>query len=157
MAEKKNICFDPQRYPDRANYILKQIKDAIENPHTEYKIEPSPDRNNNMFKSITGTMRDGGDIKEFKVEHKMPKTQSESERMYVMYNNIEFYSDWGNNVGFKINIIGLIDNFINNEYVYDMNSNSYVELPREMTWSDKLDNWLTRMKAGSTRKKQKTK
>ena len=153
MAEKsqKNVRFDPRRYPDRANYILKQIKDAIGNSHTKYEIEPSSDKNNNAFKSITGTMSDG---KTFKVEHIFPKTQSEIERLYVVYGNIEFVSEWDDLGGLKINIVGLIDSFINQEYVYDINSNTYVELPKEMTLTDKIDSWLTRMR---TQRKQKTK
>lgn len=154
MAEKsnKNIRFDPHRYPDRANYILKQIKDGLENSHTKYDIEPSSDRNSNAFKSITGTMADGTT---FKVEHIAPKTQSESEKMYVAYGNVEFYSEW-EGMGFKINIVGLIDAFISQQYVYDMNSNRYVQLPKEMTITDKIDHFLTRLRAPKI-KKQKTK
>lgn len=153
MAEKsKNIRFDPERYLDRANYILKQIKDAIDNSHTKYEIEPSADKNDNSFKSITGTMTDG---KEFQVIHIKPKNQGEREELYVRYNNVEFYADW--HAVFKINIVGMIDNFINDEYVYDMNSNSYVALPRELSWSDKLDSWLTARKTRRQQQQQKTK
>ena len=153
MAEKsnKNVRFDPERYLDRANYILKQIKDAIENSHTKYEIEPSADKNDNAFKSITGTMTDG---KDFQVVHIKPKNQGDKEELYVRYNNVEFYADW--HAVFKINIVGLIDNFINNEYVYDMNSNTYVELPKEMTFADRIDNWLTSRKA-RRQQQQKTK
>jgi len=153
MAEKsnKNVRFDPHRYPDRANYILKQIKDAIEDSRTKYEIEPSSDRNSNTFKSFSGTMSDG---KKFKVEHITTRTQSETEKLYVMYDNVEFSSDW-EGMGFKINIIGLIDSLITRDYVYDMNSNRYVQLPKEISWSDKLDNWLTRIR--NRNKQQKTK
>ena len=114
MAEKsQNIRFNPERYPDRANFILKQIKDALEDAHTKYDIKPSSDQSY-AFESITGTMADG---KVFKVEHITPKVRRETEKLYVMYGNVEFESEWPG-AGFKINIVSLIDNFINNEYTF---------------------------------------
>lgn len=152
MAEKsQNIRFNPERYLDRANYVLKQIKDALDDPHTKYDIKPSSDRSY-AFESITGTMTDGN---MFKVEHITPKVRKEQEKLYVMYCNVEFESEWPG-AGFKINIVSLIDSFINSEYVYDENSNRYVNLPRELSFTDKLDNWLSARKARKQKSGGKT-
>ena len=141
MQEENNkIKFDPIKYMSRANLILKNIAETIDSSRTTYDIKPGSDQSH-CFEEITGKLNEHT----FTVKRIKASDLSQPQRLYVSWDNVEFDAEW-NDIRFKINIVALIDKFISDKYVYDLNSKSYVMLDRELGIWDKIQKFVNRTK-----------
>ena len=116
--------------PDLAQYVIKSIIDAIRAPNTEYLVEPGLE----FVKEICGTQNG----RDFVFKH-IPRTKrGETDKVYAMYDNLEFTCD----LNMILSEFYIIDSYVNKIYMYDANTDSCVLRPQMLSKLDVVLKWF---------------
>ena len=131
--DTKKIRIDPSDAPKVVSRIMDNIISGIKSEKVECIIpEPGMD----TFERIAGKF----DGHSFEVKYIARSYRDKCPSLYISYDNYEFTS--GLNEMDTSNFFNKLDGFIKKNYMFDLNSRTYVPRPKEIGFFEDVFSWF---------------
>ena len=122
IPKNTNTKIIPDEAPEVVTYIMDNIIAAIKTPNSNITLKPGI----KYFKEVSGEQNG----QEFRIKHIPIEKRGDKEKIYALYNGLEFVIDYNS----LKNEFLEIDSYINKKYIYDQNTNTYVLRPNEVSF-----------------------